>query len=65
MPDHDPANDTKIEQLLSDPDHGTWRKEGEVGVFTPNPSFFADVRPMQLATFFHEYGGEHQRLNLP
>ena len=62
---HDPSADEKITTLLGDPDHGTWRKEGDVGVYTPNPSFFHEVNPLQLATFFHEYGGKHQRLNLP
>jgi len=62
---HDPSADDKIAELLSDPDHGTWRKQGEVGVFTPNPSFLKEVDPIQLATFFHQYGGQHQRLNLP
>jgi hypothetical protein len=62
---HDPSADDRITELMSDPDHGTWRKQGEVGVFTPHPSFFHEVDPIQLATFFHQYGGKHQRLNLP
>ena len=61
---HDPSADDKISELLGDPDHGTWRKQGDVGVFTPRPSFFAEVNPIQLATFFHQYAGPHQRLNL-
>jgi hypothetical protein len=65
MAEHNPLHDSKIRALLGDPDHGTWRKEGKVGVYTPSPSFFAEIRPMQLAKFFHEYGGEHYRLNLP
>ena len=62
---HDKSKDSTIKAMLADPEHGTWRLEKDIGVFTPNESFLDKVNPVQLATFFHEYGGEHYRLNLP
>jgi hypothetical protein len=61
---HDKSSDAEIKQMLGDPEHGTWRHENGVGVFTPHASFLNKVNPVQLATFFHEYGSTHYRLNL-
>lgn len=57
--------DSKIEALLKDPTHGAWDGEDSKMVYTPNPSFFDEVTPTQLAQYFEDNGKDFFFLKLP
>lgn len=56
--------DDKIRNLIDSPDHGRWRDNGRQRIFTPYPSLFEKVEPMELAKYF-DSGTEKEVLNLP
>ena len=62
---HNPENDDVIAKLIDDPKNGEWDAEVDQQVYTPNPRIFSTIEPMQLATYFAEYGDGKRFLNLP
>jgi hypothetical protein len=62
---HDQTNDALIEKLIDDPDMGDWEGEEGQRTYVPNPAFFDKVEPMQLATYFADYGDGETFLRLP
>lgn len=63
---HDRTYDQHITSKIEGGEHGSWQagKDG-ARVFTPRMSFFSDVHPHDLASYFIEHGGDNLRLNLP
>jgi hypothetical protein len=57
--------DDKIEALLNEPAHGKWEPDGKQFVYTPNPSAFDEITPMQLAKYFADKGDGIYVLKLP
>ena len=55
-------DDKKMQELLDDPDHGTWATKRGYRGFTPNPSFFDKVEPMELVKYFAD---KKELLNMP
>ncbi len=54
--------DDELRKRTEDPAHGRWRDTDGKRVFTPNPSFFDGVDPMELAKYFDK--SEKELLNL-
>jgi hypothetical protein len=63
--EHDPHYDKEITAMIKGGEHGTWRKQGDVRIYTPHMSFFEKVPAHYLATYFVEHGANDLRLNLP
>jgi hypothetical protein len=54
-----------IQQKIDDPEHGSWHDDGRYHIYTPHPSFFADVDPRDLVEHFDRHHPEDHKLNLP
>ena len=60
------ATDKEIAALIDDERMGSWHDDGEFQVYTPNPSIFAKVAPLELLNVFLDMPEEDKvRLNLP
>jgi hypothetical protein len=55
----------KIQQQMDDPEHGSWHDDGQHHIYTPHPSFFAEVEPQDLVDHFDQHHPADHRLNLP
>ena len=55
----------KMQRLMSDPEHGSWHDDGKYQVYTPHPSFFANVDPRDLVEHFKQNHPEDHKINLP
>jgi len=56
---------TKIQQQMDDPEHGAWHDDSKYQIYTPHPSFFAEVDPRDLVAHFDKHHPEDHKLNLP
>jgi hypothetical protein len=55
----------KIQQQMDDPEHGSWHDDGKYQIYTPHPSFFAEVEPQALVDHFDRNHPDDHKLNLP
>jgi hypothetical protein len=55
----------KISAQMDDPEHGSWHDDGKFQIYTPRPSFFAEVNPHHLVDYFEQHAPEDHRLHLP
>ena len=59
-----PEKPNIIRRQMNDPEHGSWHDDGKYQIYTPHPSFFAEVDPRALVAHFDRYHPEDHKLNL-